>query len=79
MRFALFAYCATHSEDMAKLTIIIHDETAKKAKHTQVKIVKVSCEKCNHEYAPRTEKILKCPRCGHVPGTRIRKSVKGGD
>jgi rubrerythrin len=30
------------------------------------------CKKCGHERIPRVEKPLKCPVCGHIPGTQIR-------
>lgn len=29
----------------------------------KIKVVSVTCPKCAHEYVPRSEKILRCPRC----------------
>lgn len=31
------------------------------------------CNKCGHERIPRTANPVKCPVCGHIPGTQIRR------
>lgn len=34
----------------------------------------IVCNKCGHRRVPRVVKPLKCPVCGHIPGTKIRNS-----
>jgi uncharacterized Zn finger protein len=41
-----------------------------------MQLIKIKCEKCGHERIPRTEKPLKCPACGHIPGTTIKTKKK---
>jgi ribosomal protein S27E len=37
-----------------------------------MQLEKIKCEKCGHERIPRTEHPIKCPVCGHIPGTKIK-------
>jgi len=39
-------------------------------------LLKMRCEKCGHEWIPRVENPLKCPRCGHIRGSQIYKQRK---
>jgi hypothetical protein len=41
-------------------------------KLNDMEMLKTKCEKCGHERILRTENPLKCPRCGHIPGTKIK-------
>ncbi len=36
-------------------------------------IVKEKCVKCSYERVLRKEGANRCPKCGHVKGTRINK------
>ena len=37
-----------------------------------MQIIKAQCEKCGHERVIRTENPVKCSKCGHIPGTKIK-------
>lgn len=40
----------------------------------------MKCEKCNHEWTPRTEKPLACPRCKqYLPVPQFSDEVKPFD
>jgi len=39
-----------------------------------MELLKMKCEKCSHEWIPRVENPLKCPKCGHIRGTRVYKT-----
>jgi Zn finger protein HypA/HybF involved in hydrogenase expression len=40
------------------------------------KLPSLNCEKCSHTWTPRTEKPIKCPKCGHIIGARIYREEK---
>jgi len=42
-----------------------------------MQLPKLKCEKCGHEWIPRVENPLKCPKCEHTRGSKIRTKQKG--
>jgi len=38
----------------------------------KIKIIKLQCKRCNHEWVPTKEKIYSCPKC-HSPKWDVEK------
>ena len=47
-------------------------------KRKRIKIEKLKCKRCGHEWTPRQEEIRICPRCKSPYWDRERKSKKKG-
>ena len=41
----------------------------------KVKITKLKCKRCGHEWVPTKEEIFSCPKC-HSPKWNVEKEVK---
>ena len=35
-----------------------------------------TCEKCGHEWIMRVTNPIKCPKCGHIRGSNVRKKAE---
>ena len=40
-----------------------------------LKIKKLKCKRCEHEWVPRTEEVYLCPKC-HSPKWNVEKEIK---